>query len=165
MYRLFCVVLCIVCVQMCTVLLPPGGNPIAVNKYISYIISFHVSYRIVSYIISHRIISYHIISYHIISYHIISYQSYIINALSTPTLLLRPDGLCHPAVRRPSSFISSLLLLVLYTYWHLRPFAGVADLTSSWLDITERSNFFTSWSAGFYITRTTDINSELNFII
>jgi hypothetical protein len=30
-----CVVLCIVCVQMCTVLLPPGGNPIAV-KYISY---------------------------------------------------------------------------------------------------------------------------------
>jgi hypothetical protein len=29
-----CVVLCIVCVQMCTVLLPPGVNPIAVNKYI-----------------------------------------------------------------------------------------------------------------------------------
>ena len=29
---LFCVT---VCVQMCTVLLPPGGNPIAVNKYIS----------------------------------------------------------------------------------------------------------------------------------
>jgi hypothetical protein len=24
---------------MCTVLLPPGGNPIAVNKYITYIIS------------------------------------------------------------------------------------------------------------------------------
>ena len=32
-----CVVLCIVCVYMCTVLLPPGVNPIAVNKYnISY---------------------------------------------------------------------------------------------------------------------------------
>jgi len=31
MYYLFCVVLCIVCVYMCTVLLPPGGNPIAVN--------------------------------------------------------------------------------------------------------------------------------------
>jgi hypothetical protein len=30
---LHCVVLCIVCVQMCTVLLPPGVNPIAVNKY------------------------------------------------------------------------------------------------------------------------------------
>jgi len=35
-YCLFCVVLCIVCVYMCTVLLPPGGYPIAVNKYISY---------------------------------------------------------------------------------------------------------------------------------
>jgi len=33
-YCLFCVVLCIVCVYMCTVLLPPGDNPIAVNKYI-----------------------------------------------------------------------------------------------------------------------------------
>jgi len=29
----FCVVFCIVCVCMCTVLLPPGGYPIAV-KYI-----------------------------------------------------------------------------------------------------------------------------------
>jgi len=43
------VVLCIVCVQMCTVLLPPGVNPIAVNKYInqyqslySYYIILHV---------------------------------------------------------------------------------------------------------------------------
>jgi len=34
MYRLFCVVLCIDCVYMCTELLPPGGYPIAVNKYI-----------------------------------------------------------------------------------------------------------------------------------
>jgi magnesium-transporting ATPase (P-type) len=34
MYSLFIVVLCIVCVYMCTVLLPPGGYPIAVNKYI-----------------------------------------------------------------------------------------------------------------------------------
>jgi len=38
------VVLCIVCMQMCIVLLPPGVNTISVNKYI---------------------ISYHIISYHI----------------------------------------------------------------------------------------------------
>ena len=45
---------------MCTVLLPPGVNTIAVNKYISY--------HIVSYIISY--ISYHISSYHIISYHV-----------------------------------------------------------------------------------------------
>ena len=28
-----CVVLCTVCMYMCTVLLPPGDNPIAVNKY------------------------------------------------------------------------------------------------------------------------------------
>ena len=35
-----CVVLCIVCVYMCTVLLPPGVNPTAVNKYI---ISYHIS--------------------------------------------------------------------------------------------------------------------------
>ena len=36
MYCLFCVVLCIVCVYVCTVLLPPGGYPIAVNKYIIF---------------------------------------------------------------------------------------------------------------------------------
>jgi len=36
---LFCVVLCIVCVYMCTVLLPAGGYPIAV-KYISYHVVF-----------------------------------------------------------------------------------------------------------------------------
>ena len=29
-----CVVMCIVCLQMCNVLLPPGVKPIAVNKYI-----------------------------------------------------------------------------------------------------------------------------------
>ena len=50
MYCLFCVVLCIVCVYMCTVLLPPGGYPIAVNKYIIYhIMKGHhqeVGYRI-----------------------------------------------------------------------------------------------------------------------
>jgi len=72
----------------CTVLLPPGVNPVAVNKYIiSYHLSYHLSYiyhitsyHIVSYIISY-IVSYHIISYHIsyrIIYHIISYHiSYI----------------------------------------------------------------------------------------
>jgi len=38
MYRFFCDVFCIVCVYMCTELLPPGGYPIAVNKYI---ISYH----------------------------------------------------------------------------------------------------------------------------
>jgi len=39
LYFLFhCVVLCIVCVLMCTVLLLPGVNPIAVNKYISLFI-------------------------------------------------------------------------------------------------------------------------------
>jgi hypothetical protein len=34
--------------QMCTVLLPPGVNAIAVNKYIiSYHIIYHISYRII----------------------------------------------------------------------------------------------------------------------
>jgi hypothetical protein len=47
MYRLFCDILCIVCVYMCTELLPPGGYPIAV-KYI-------ISYHIISYIISYHI--------------------------------------------------------------------------------------------------------------
>jgi len=35
MYCLFCAVLCIVGVYMCTVLLPPGGYPIAVKYTIS----------------------------------------------------------------------------------------------------------------------------------
>jgi hypothetical protein len=71
----FCIVLCIVSPLAYSCLfpifvqvyrpLPPGGNPIAVNKY--HIISYHISYH-------HIIISYHIISYHIISYHIISYH-------------------------------------------------------------------------------------------
>jgi len=39
MYCLFCEVPCIVCVYLCTEQLPPGGYPIAVNKYI-------ISYRI-----------------------------------------------------------------------------------------------------------------------
>jgi len=33
---LFCDVLCIVCVYMCTELLPPGGYPIAVKYFIPY---------------------------------------------------------------------------------------------------------------------------------
>jgi hypothetical protein len=41
-YCLFCVVLCIVCMYMCTVLLPPGGYPIAVK----YIISYHIIYHL-----------------------------------------------------------------------------------------------------------------------
>ena len=36
-YVLFCFVLCMVCVCMCTVLLAPGGYPIAVKYSISYI--------------------------------------------------------------------------------------------------------------------------------
>ena len=73
-----CVVLCILCVYMCTVLLQPRGNPIAVKHIISYhIIIYHIiSYHIIYHIISHHIIPYHIIyiiyltTYHIISYHI-----------------------------------------------------------------------------------------------
>jgi hypothetical protein len=36
MYCLFRVFLCIVCVYMCTELLPPGGYPVAVKYIISY---------------------------------------------------------------------------------------------------------------------------------
>ena len=53
---LCCSVYCLCVNVYCTVLLPPGVNPISVNKYISY-----------------HIVSYHIISYHIISYHIYIY--------------------------------------------------------------------------------------------
>jgi len=86
MYCLFGVILCFVCLYMCTVLLPPGGYPIAV-KYISYHITSYIIYHIISYhIMSYHIIPYHIpynISYHtvpyhisycIISYHVISYH-------------------------------------------------------------------------------------------
>jgi hypothetical protein len=38
MYCLFCVVLCIVCLYVCTVLLSPGGYPIAVKYIIPYYI-------------------------------------------------------------------------------------------------------------------------------
>jgi hypothetical protein len=47
MYCSFCVVLCIVCVYMCTVPLPPGGYPIAVNQYIiSYLTNAAVEKQI-----------------------------------------------------------------------------------------------------------------------
>jgi len=39
MYCLFCVVLCIACVYMYTVLLPPGGYPVSVE----YIASYHMT--------------------------------------------------------------------------------------------------------------------------
>ena len=71
-----CAVLCIVCVYICTVLLPPGVNPIAVDKY-------------------HIISSYHIISYHIISYHIIYRIIYLRRRHSTviPTNI-KATGIC-----------------------------------------------------------------------
>jgi hypothetical protein len=78
-YSKMFVLFCVLFVCMCTVLLPPGGYPIAVNKYIIYyIISYHIIYRIIYNIISRRIISsYHIIYRivpYIISHHIISYR-------------------------------------------------------------------------------------------
>ena len=54
-----------------------------------------------------------------------------INDLSTPKILMRPGCLFHSAFRRPSSFMPSLLLLVLYMQWHLHHFTGASDLTSS----------------------------------
>jgi hypothetical protein len=60
---------------MCTVLLPPGVNTIAVKKI-------------------HHIISYNIISYHIISYHIISYSPLYspLPPLTFLTLQQQPEG-------------------------------------------------------------------------
>jgi len=85
---------------MCTVLLLPGVNPTAVNKYIiiSYIISYHIiSYQIIPYHTSYQIKSYHIIyrikSSYIISYHIISYH--ITVPVTKVTLILRPDELFY----------------------------------------------------------------------
>jgi len=77
-----CVVPCIVCVQMCTVLLALGVNPTAVNKCI---ISYHI--------ISYHIISYHIISYHIISYHITSHQIYRIISYDSSIFNVKPGGM------------------------------------------------------------------------
>jgi membrane-associated HD superfamily phosphohydrolase len=64
MYCLFCIVLCIVCMWMCTALLPPGDNPIAVNKYIiSYITSHHISYHVSYHIISAVMIFFYIFTF------------------------------------------------------------------------------------------------------
>jgi hypothetical protein len=60
MYCLFCDVLCIVCVYMCTVLLPPGGYPIAV-KCVQYIISHIVCvcvYCFLSYLVKESQVSF-----------------------------------------------------------------------------------------------------------
>jgi hypothetical protein len=68
---------------MCTVLLPPGVNTIAVKYIIPYhIISYHIKSHHIIYHITHHIsymisyiiyiVSYHI-SYHITSHHTISY--------------------------------------------------------------------------------------------
>jgi hypothetical protein len=75
---------------MCTVLLPPGVNPIAVNKYIMYHISYHV---IIYHIITHHIISYIISSYHII-YHIISYMNDCVLIQHLPVGLSNGSALC-----------------------------------------------------------------------
>ena len=105
-----CVVLCTVCVQTCTVLLPPGVNPIAVNKYI---VSCHIIYHVISYIISY-IISYHVMSCHIIyinhiiyhiSYHV---MSYIIYAMSYHIYIYIITFFCPVHVSVGRSFLGIL---------------------------------------------------------
>ena len=72
---------------MCTVLLPPGDNPIAVNKYV-------ISYYIIYHIIPH-------ISYHIIS----SYHPFIHSVFCLTTSPKPPPKRCLHIVRsRASSF-------------------------------------------------------------
>jgi hypothetical protein len=63
----YCVFLWIVCVKMCTVLLPQGDNLIAVNEYS--------------------------LSYHIITYHIVSYHSYrVLSILLIPSHSVRDEA-------------------------------------------------------------------------
>jgi len=74
---------------MCTVLLPKGVNPIAVNKYIvSYrIITYRIVYHISSYLILYLILPYHIISY-IISYAFVTCKGlYLLNPFVYGTIL------------------------------------------------------------------------------
>jgi hypothetical protein len=79
--QLCCTMYCLSVNVYRTVLLPPGGNPIAV-KYITsyhtiyYIILCHISY------IYHIVSSHYIVSYHIIYYHIISQTSKAIKFLT-----------------------------------------------------------------------------------
>ena len=113
MYFLFCDVLCIVCVYVCTVLLPPGGYPIAVKYIISYIISYRIIYRIISY--QYHIVSYHIISYHHISYHIVSYLIiyHIISSSSSCSGRIRFDSCSlYPLNEIGPSISSSVILCV-----------------------------------------------------
>ena len=72
---------------MCTVLLPQGANPIAVNEYIIY--------HIISYISYHIYISYHNIPYHIISYHIIYHISYIKYHTCRTVAAIMTANLCY----------------------------------------------------------------------
>ena len=82
---------------MCTVLLPPGDNPIVVNKYI---ISYHIIYHIYH-------IIYHIISYHI-SYHIISYQHDAQFESNKSSFF----------ISNPDIFVLLILLALFYTHTH-----------------------------------------------
>jgi len=126
MYCLFCVVLFIVSVYMCSVLLPAGGYPIAVNKYIiSYhIISYHIiSYHLIAYhIISYHIISYHIISYHIIAYHIISYHIISYHIIAYHIIYSEEGGSSFP--RKVHHYLPQQSVL------HQRPMATISLFTS-----------------------------------
>jgi len=88
---------------MCTVLLPPGGNPVAV-KYISYHISYHISYNI----------SYHVSCYHVIMYHV----SYIIYHIAVSTVQLEFDvkrlylNMAGVSFELPQSFTKKWRLLL-----------------------------------------------------
>jgi hypothetical protein len=107
---------------MCTVLLPPGVNPIAVKYIISYIyiishiiyiyiisyityhishiiyISYHISHIIyISYHISHIIYIYHII-YHIYIYHIIYRILYWVHVNSNVCMACHEQQFVHDNV-------------------------------------------------------------------
>jgi hypothetical protein len=109
MYSLFCVVLCIVSVYMCTVLLPAGGYPIAVNKYIisstlkKVAAGFHEKFTT--------------------TYHNSLYYT------NTPW----PKSHCSPQLEAQMTYGSKLRITA---YWHIifwsDTFFFVADLVASW---------------------------------
>ena len=78
---------------MCTVLLPQGVNPSAVNKYIIYYISYRIIYHVMSchvmscHVMSCHVMSCHVMSCHVMSchviYHIISYRIVLYRIISS----------------------------------------------------------------------------------
>jgi hypothetical protein len=115
-FRLLFVFFCVLFVCKCV--LPPGDNPIAVNKYIN-IISYYI---ISNHIISYQTISYHIKPYHIKPYHI-SYQT--ISSYQTKSYLIKPY---HN--------ISNLIISNQTISYHIKPYHIISNHIISYQTIS-----------------------------